>query len=142
MAEARTNSRGFTLLEILMVMAIIGLLAGVALPQMQKVAESVEISNQRTDLLTSIESLGYRAYVSAGPVLMMSSGAGVAGGSGISSALKIPAGWRVEVSTPIRYAINGVCSGGRLTLTDPRGTREVFMLRPPRCLLEPASATE
>lgn len=126
-----------------MVMVIIGLLAGIALPQMQKMAESIEVSNQRADLRTSIEGLGYKAYVTAKPVLLESAAvAGGTRGSEVPQAVRVPAGWRVQVSPPIRYAANGVCSGGRIALTSPHGVRESFLLKPPRCLLEPVSDPE
>jgi len=134
---------GFTLLEILVVLAIVGLLAGMVLPQLQKMASSVEISNQRTDIKLAIEGLGYQVYATGKPVVL----ADVAAISATESTkpdhpLRIPAGWKIQVLQPVRYAINGVCSGGRIAITDPNQVREAFLLRPPRCRLEPMDNSE
>ena len=115
----RINSKapyGFTLVEILVVLAIVGLLAGVALPQLQKMASSVEISTQRTAIKSAIEELGYRAYVSGKPIaLTNANGISSSGNTPREQPLIIPSGWRLQVLQPVIYAINGICSGGRIT---------------------------
>ncbi len=122
--------KGFTLIEILVVLVIVGLLAGVALPRFYAISERYEIAAQRENLLTEIGTLGYRAYSSGQPAELTSSAASAAA----NAPVRIPPGWRIQTTPAIRYSFNGICSGGTLTLLGPGDFREEFQLKPPLCL--------
>lgn len=141
MREAINRTYGFTLLEILVVLTIVGLLAGVALPQLQKMAASVELSNQRMNIKLAIEGLGYQAYVTGKPISLTDT-APATESTRLDQPLPIPSGWQIRILQPVRYAINGVCSGGKISLIDPEHMRETFLLKPPQCRLEPIDNPE
>lgn len=128
---------GFTLIEILVVLVIVGLLAGIALPRLTALYSSVERAGQSSAIQNQIEGLGYRAYVSGQAIVLESSGVPEAGASSKSYPLHLPAGWGVSLPTPLRYSSQGLCSGGILSINAPDGSQETFRLKPPLCRLAP-----
>lgn len=131
----RIKSRGFTLVEILVVLVVIGLIAGVAMPNMVKMLQSAERAGQRDTLLSEIAGLGYRAYLTGQPLTL--GGAPVAGEGGETQPpFQIPQGWQLEIPRPITYNFNGICSGGQIILVSPDERREIFQLEPPRCKIQ------
>jgi prepilin-type N-terminal cleavage/methylation domain-containing protein len=127
--------RGYTLLEILVVLAIASLLIGITLPQMAKMAERSRIETQRKSLMNAIEGLGYRAF-SSGKVLRIQAIANIERGHADDLPFDTPDGWKITTSNAVAYAVNGVCSGGILNVTFPDGLSEQWRLRAPLCQVE------
>lgn len=126
-----TDQAGFTLLEMLVVLAIAGMLAGVTLPNLSKMAERARIGTQRQAILSSLGNLGYWAYANGKPYTLIAMDAKTD-----TPPFSVPEGWRLQAETPISYAVNGVCSGGVVTLYGPDQTTERLLLKAPLCRAE------
>jgi prepilin-type N-terminal cleavage/methylation domain-containing protein len=132
--KARVGLRGFTLLELLVVMAVVGLLAAVVAPNLQRLVGSVDRATRRDGLVADIAGLSYRAYAlgqsfeltADAPAQLLRDG---------NPVLTVPQGWLVTVSAPIRFGFDGLCSGGDITLRSPDGVTETFRLQAPDCRL-------
>lgn len=123
---------GFTLLEMLVVLVIFGLLASVALPRLQQIAQSTEIANQRRDILGSIEGLGYLAYRTGKAIELDNASLSELMDSPITP-LQLPSGWQLKVPQGVSYSPMGICSGGTIVILAPGGSKETYRLEPPLC---------
>jgi prepilin-type N-terminal cleavage/methylation domain-containing protein len=154
------HSAGYTLVEILVVLAIAGMLVGVALPRLFNFYDSMEYANQRSSLLEQIEGLGYRAYTTGKGMTLASTvdevNAANTGTSNTSNTSKpgtdsktipeipvllMPANWRITLAKPVQYSLTGLCSGGQFTLAAPDGRKESFQLVAPLCRVTPATSS-
>lgn len=124
---------GFTLVEIMVVLVIVGMLTSIALPRLSSLYSSVENASQRSALRGQIEGLGYLAYSTGNAIVLESTDVG--GDLSKRSPLQLSQGWRIELAKPVRYSSRGLCSGGKLLIRDPQGGVEAFDLAPPLCRL-------
>lgn len=111
--KSRTGSKGYTLLEILMVISLIGLMAGLAMPRLTTIYNSVQWANERDDVLRRISELGFSAF-REGRAFELKHYPGSEDSEKLP--LELPAGWTIEANSAIRYKANGVCLGGRMRL--------------------------
>ena len=64
---------GFTLVEVLIVLVVVGLIAGISLPRLSAIYSSLDIAGQRSLIRDQIEGLGYRAYIGGRPIVLEAS---------------------------------------------------------------------
>jgi len=118
--------RGFTLLEMLVVLALIGVMAGLALPNFSRFLESFTNSSRWSGIEREIADLPYQVF-SSGVALRLDSG-------GAAQRIPaIPSDWRVEVAAPILYRESGWCEGGQLAIVSAAGERRDYVLLAPAC---------
>ena len=120
--------RGYTLLELLIVILLLGLLTGLALPSLYRLYESGRVAFEKDEVIRQIASLGYVAY-SHGTYYQL---ARLPNEEQNPPLFELPDGWALTAEPPIQYHPNGVCLGGTVKITF--GHSEIVLkLDPPLC---------
>lgn len=133
--EPGDGQRGFTLLELLVVMAVVGLLTSLIAPNLQQLVGSMDRATRRDGLRADIAGLGYRAYALGQSFVLSNDSQSQVLRDG-NPVLSVPEGWRVDVRQPVRFGFNGWCSGGELRLISPDRQTESITLTAPDCRLQ------
>jgi general secretion pathway protein G len=115
-------------LELLVVIAVLGLLSGLALPRFYQMFASASFAFEKDSVINTIAKLGYQQYkhsqhfvLSRYPLEDKQ-----------KTPFELPDGWTLNAEAPIHYLANGVCLGGRLRLTTNMHSM-TLMLHPPLC---------
>jgi len=137
-----TEPAGFSLLEMTVALAIMGLLGALAMPALSRIAERTGFSLDRQDLEQQLNALPQIAATQGRNLVLTSSTtpdgsyAAPAAAAGDPFPVKLPAGWSIAVDAPIRYRYDGTCGGGRLHVTTPEAEFD-YLMNPPLCELRP-----
>lgn len=126
------ESRGFTLLELLIVLALIALISGIAGPNLHKLLGAVERVTRHDGLVADIGGLSYRAFALGQGFELSNNTLHNLLNDG-NPILAVPDGWEIKIKQPISYTFNGFCSGGAITLIAPDSTVEQLLLDAPVC---------
>lgn len=129
------NHNGFTLIELMIVLFIVALLAGMIAPRLITFYDSVQAAYERDEVLTRLNELAYQAFQQSRDFTLTTYP------SVEKIPLELPQGWQLVTEKPIKFRSNGACSGGKVTL---RYREQLFYLwlEPPFCQLRKAEASK
>ncbi len=155
--------RGFTLLELLVALALVGLVAAIAFPNLERLYASVTRSTERDYILDQFAGLGLRAMRQGRSFVVSGTGAPAASGpanpgAGLAPAdpgsdtrvvapvplsaytpydIDLPQGWEVLLDPPLVVRASGVCLGATLTLRYQGEAESRIDLAAPWCRVSP-----
>ena len=123
--EPQSPQGGFTLLEMMVVLALMALAVGIVLPRLDVLVDGFGAASERETLVEAVASLGLIARSEGRQIRFTGDLADLPG--------EIPSGWQV---IPERGAIvfhaSGACEGGNVRVLG-RNREFVYELAPPRC---------
>lgn len=133
---------GFTLLELVVVLALLGLVTAIALPNFERLYAGVTRTSERDYVLDQVAALGReamlngRAYVVFGDTAPPELAESARYADYETYVVDVPDGWRLELDGPLVVLANGVCLGGALTLSHPEEAGVRVELAPPYCRID------
>ena len=132
----RNNEQGFSLLELLVVLTIMALMLSMVSIRMVDNIEGSRFIRTAEAAVADVLIIRVEAMTNAKPRSLITNSAPVDKYKDRQQTqlrrLDVPEGWQVE-GDAIEISASGVCSGGILALTNPKGRKIVFRLEAPRC---------
>ena len=135
------DQAGFTLIEMVIAMALIALLAGFALPPLARAYDRVFFALNRDSVVRQIAGLGRRALREGRPLELTSwppddvpqpDDPKQPRRKPPERLIDLPRGWRLVADAPIKYLFNGACDGGTVTVEAGPQTM-TYEVVPPLC---------
>lgn len=119
--------RGFTLLELLIVLALLAMVTALVAPRMERTYQAIAGSGERDEVHRQLERLPRIARSLGRPITVAEGDV-----NALAARLALPEGWVVTPLEPLRVETNGLCRGSVLRVQG-RGTSEDVELRAPAC---------
>jgi prepilin-type N-terminal cleavage/methylation domain-containing protein len=121
------RAAGFTLLELLIVLALIGLTAAMVVPRLVQTYDAIVASGERAEVVRALEDLPLRVRI-AGHADVFEP----VGPSQADTLVEAPDGWAVRLLDPLRIERTGICHPSRVQVRG-RGTTETWRITAPSC---------
>jgi prepilin-type N-terminal cleavage/methylation domain-containing protein len=128
--------RGFTLLEMLFVLVVVGLLVGLTVPRFAAGLEQRELIAQRADIEDQLRELPRRVRLNAHPLQLPVDLKQPDMGDGYVP-LRLPVGWQIVFTPPLEISMLGTCSASRVEVSkaDNPGMDSAYQIAPLSCEL-------
>ena len=122
------SAKGYTLLELMVVLAIMGIIMGMATPRLIKMYDAMQFSLEKDDILFQLSSISFGVYSNGVAINLQE-----AVTAGERQIVVLPKGWSISPkASEITYSVYGFCSGGEAELS--KGNKKMrIAFAPPLC---------
>ena len=114
------RSRGFTLLELIVVLAILGLATALVAPSMLRGIDSWQRQAAMDVLIDDLRALPGEARARGTPIVIDDAAL-----QSDNPPLAVEGDWQLQVPEPWHVAATGVCEGGEIIVTNSYGERTI-----------------
>lgn len=140
--------RGFTLLELMVVMVLLGLIVSMTLPAMQRWHETLLARSEASAVVEALQAAAFDAGVQKRDLHLDEQSFSNSGQKAIAAKknddatsvdrvrLDLPPGWQVGRSVAAVFGANGLCRPGLIAVKSARGTPLLFTIKGPICRIE------
>ena len=144
------HGRGFTLIEMLVVMVLLGLMGGLALPAMQRWFDAVQAKAYAAALVDAMRGAAFAAGATRRTIVVDAGSFGAAADSAVAAAtpadperltMAMPPGWKLLRAEPAFFLASGLCRPGRLLMEPEPGRSLALVVHGPVCKVELTDAT-
>lgn len=142
-AGLQARSAGYTILELLIVLAIVGLMAALAAPPFIRLIEQQRRIAGNTETLRALTALPMAARMARHDMVIRPKEASstpptspnmtLTAPPQLSKISGLPEGWSADPKGDIWIRSDGVCYGGSVDVTDPEGRTTTYLMSPPLC---------
>jgi prepilin-type N-terminal cleavage/methylation domain-containing protein len=131
-SDAAAPAGGFTLLELLIVLALVSMVAAMVAPRLQRTYDAVARSGERAEAVRQLERL---------PLLARERGTGIDiaadDAQALTGMLALPQGWTATPLGPLQVEASGLCHAAKVRVAGG-GSAETWTLAMPDCSIADA----
>ena len=118
MSRQSSQRCGFTLLEMLFVLVVVGLLVGLTVPRFAAGLDQREWIAQRADIEDQLRELPRRVRLNANPLQLPVDLKISDLGDGFAP-LRLPSGWQIAFTPALEISMLGTCSASTVLVSKP-----------------------
>lgn len=120
-------SGGFTLLELLIVLALVAVMAAMVAPRLQRSYDAIVASGERAEVVRQIERLPLLARAEGRRIVLAEDAP-----DALARLVDLPEGWTAVPAQTVEVEASGTCRPFRV-LVASRGVRETWHVTGPAC---------